>query len=975
MEQEQVQLRLCLIFCLFGLMILKGFSATDPNDVAILRDFQKGLENADLLKWPAAQTDNDPCGSKWLHVFCSGDRVSQIQVQDMGLKGPLPSNFNRLSKLSNLGFQRNKFNGSLPSFSGLSDLVYAYLNDNDFDSIPSDFFVGLTSLQALALDNNPLNSSTGWTFPAQLRQSKQLVNLSFIRCNLVGELPDFIADFENLIELKLSFNRFVGGIPASFGKSMMQVLWLNGQEAGLSGSIEVIASMTYLSQLWLHGNKFAGAIPDIGNLTSLKELNLNGNQLVGVVPQSLVSLDLAKLDISNNQLMGPIPKFKVVNATYDNNQFCQSVPGAPCSADVTALLALLAAVNYPSNLVTQWSGNDPCSPLWVGINCDAQSKKITRIVLPNRRLNGTLSPSVSSLESLLEIKLGVNNLSGPIPESLTGLKSLNLLDLSDNNFEPPLPKFRSNVRVVLNGNPQFAAAMVSPPSTPSQEAISPTGQQPSQTPLPQPPLLPPHTAAIYGNIAPFSPIHIKESQHEKGSSNSKPIIIGLAVAGGSLILVIAIVLVLCRCKRMGSKSEVPLSCLFHSKAPSEHLNAVKVTILSSATGSSSETDNSFFSGNSSGVLNSHTLLHSGSVTSVQFLRKVTDNFAPENELGRGGFGVVYKGILDDGTQIAVKRMEAGVLSNKAIDEFQSEISVLSKVRHRHLVSLLGYSIEGNERLLVYEYMPQGALSRHLFHWESFKLEPLSWARRLCIALDVARGVEYLHGLARESFIHRDLKSSNILLGDDFRAKVSDFGLVKLAPGLGKSIATRLAGTFGYLAPEYAVMGRITTKSDVFSFGVVLIELLTGLRALDENRPEDIRYLAQWFSQIKSNKEKLMEAVDKTLDLQSDDATTVENISIVAELAGHCTERDPRHRPDMGYAVNVLVPLVEKWQPVRYETEHISGINTNLPLPELLKGWRESESRDMSLSSIGNSHASPPSRPVGFADSFTSLDGR
>lgn len=160
--------------------------------------------------------------------------------------------------------------------------------------------------------------------------------------------------------------------------------------------------------------------------------------------------------------------------------------------------------------------------------------------------------------------------------------------------------------------------------------------------------------------------------------------------------------------------------------------------------------------------------------------------------------------MDDGTNIAVKRMESGVISNKALDEFQAEIAVLSKVRHRHLVSLLGYSTEGNERILVYEYMPQGALSKHLFHWKSFEMEPLSWKRRLNIALDVARGLEYLHTLAHQSFIHRDLKSSNILLGDDFKAKISDFGLVKLAPeGDEKSVVTRLAGTFGYLAPEYA----------------------------------------------------------------------------------------------------------------------------------------------------------------------------
>ncbi|CAM8967643.1 unnamed protein product [Rhodiola kirilowii] len=975
---------LCLMFCLLGFVVSGGFSVTDPNDLAILREFEKGLENSELLNWPG---DNDPCGSKWPHVFCSGDRVSQIQVQNMGLKGPLPKKFNGLSKLYNLGFQRNKFTGSLPTFSGLSDLVYAYLNDNEFDSIPSDFFTGLTSLQALALDNNPLNATTGWTFPTQLENAKQMVNLSFINCNLVGELPDFVATFESLIELKLAFNRLSGGIPASFANSVMQVLWLNGQnEVGLSGSINVIAYMIYLRQLWLHGNHFTGVIPDIGNLTSLRDLNLNGNQLVGVISPSLATLDLVKLDLNNNMLMGPIPKFKLANITYDNNHFCQSVPGAPCSPDVTALLAVLAAVNYPSTLVSQWSGNNPCSPHWVGINCDSQMSKIIRLSLPKYRLNGTLSPSVSNLESVLEIKLGGNNLSGPIPDSLTGLKSLNLLDLSDNNFEPPLPKFRSNVRVVLDGNPRFVAATVSPP--PSPDAISPPGQQPSirqsppptqspppPTQSPPPPTQsppPPHIAPPFVN-PPFSPVPGKETPSEKRSNDSKLIIIVSTVAGGSLILIIAIFVVLYRCKATTSKTELPLSVVVHPKDPSDHQNAAKVTISTSATGTSSEIRNSFWSGNSSGFLSSRGL-HSGNVISIQILRKVTDNFSRKHELGRGGFGVVYKGMLEDGTQIAVKRMEAGVLSNNVLDEFQSEIRVLSKVRHRHLVSLLGYSIEGNERLLVYEYMSQGALSRHLFHWQSLKLEPLSWARRLGIALDVARGVEYLHGLARESFIHRDLKSSNILLGDDFRAKVSDFGLVKLAPGLGKSIATRLAGTFGYLAPEYAVMGRITTKSDVFSFGVVLMELLTGLTALDENRPEDTRYLAQWFSQIKSNKEKLMEAMDKTLGLKTDDSIE-ESISIVAELAGHCTARDPNHRPDMGYAVTVLAPLVEKWQPVKHESDDCSGINYDLALPEMLKGWRENDGRDMSLNSVDNSQGSLPSRPVGFADSFTSIDGR
>ncbi|KAF2322922.1 hypothetical protein GH714_032085 [Hevea brasiliensis] len=287
---------------------------------------------------------------------------------------------------------------------------------------------------------------------------------------------------------------------------------------------------------------------------------------------------------------------------------------------------------------------------------------------------------------------------------------------------------------------------------------------------------------------------------------------------------------------------------------------VKTVVASNTNGSTSTlTGSGSASRNSSGIGESDVIEAGNVVISIQVLQNVTKYFCPENELGRGGFGVVYKGELDDGTKIAVKRMESGVISSKALDEFQAEIAVFSKVRHRHLVSHLGYSIAGNERILFYEYMPQGALSKHLFHWKSLKLEPLSWKRRLNIALDVARGMEYLHNLAHRSFIHGHLKSSNILLGDDFRAKVSDFGLVKLAPEGEKSMLNRLAATFGYLAPEYAVTGKVTTKVDVFSFGVVLMELLTGLMALDEDRPEESRYLAAWFGHIKSDKQKLRAA--------------------------------------------------------------------------------------------------------------------
>ncbi|XP_054818602.1 receptor protein kinase TMK1-like [Prosopis cineraria] len=931
-----------------------GFGATDPNDVKILNQFRKGLDNPELLPWP--EDGGDPCGSPpWKYIFCKGNRVSQIQAKNLNLSGPLPQNFNQLSMLENVGLQNNKLNGPLPSFRGLSNLKYAYLDYNDFDSIPADFFDGLESLEALALDDNNFNASTGWQFPSQLQDSSQLTNLSCMSCNLAGPLPTFLGNLSSLSILKLSRNNLTGEIPSTLNHSILQVLWLNDQQGGgLTGSIDVVATMTSLTSLWLHGNHFTGKIPkNIGDLTSLKDLDLNVNQLVGLIPDALGKMELDSLNLNNNHLMGPIPNFAAGKVIYDYNYFCQPKPGVPCAFEVMALLDFLDGLNYPSNLVESWSGNDPCKGPWLGLKCDA-SGKVSMINLPNFKVNGTLSPSLANLGSLVEIRLEGNNLGGQIPGNWTSLSSLTLLDLSDNNISPPLPHFNKKLKLVTNGN----SLLNGNPVAPSSGNSSSSGNSVPSIDTPSPST---HTST--------------NSNNTPGSQkSSRKILVAIVapVAGVAAAAFLLIPLIYCY-KRRKDGSPAPSSLVIHPRDPSDPDNMVKIAVANNTYGSMSTlTGSGSESRNSSGTGESHVIEAGNLVISVQVLRNVTKNFAPENELGRGGFGVVYKGELDDGTKIAVKRMEAGIISNKALDEFQSEIAVLSKVRHRHLVSLLGYSIEGNERILVYEYMSQGALSKHLFQWKSLKLEPLSWKRRLNIALDVARGMEYLHSLAHQSFIHRDLKPSNILLGDDFRAKVSDFGLVKLAPDGEKSVVTQLAGTFGYLAPEYAVTGKITTKADVFSFGVVLMELLTGLMALDEDRPEESQYLPAWFWHIKSDKEKLMAAIDPSLDKIEE---TFESIAVIAELAGHCTAREPSQRPDMGHAVNVLAPLVEKWKPFDDDTEEYSGIDYSLPLNQMVKGWQEAEGKDLSYMDLEDSKGSIPARPTGFADSFTSADGR
>lgn len=716
-------------------------AVTNPNDFKILKDFRNGLENPDLLRWP--KHGGDPCGPPvWPHIDCSNGRVTAIQVRGLGLKGPLPRNLNQLTELKNVGFQKNFFNGELPSFSGLSNLQYAYLDSNEFDTIPFDFFNGLSNVMVLALDSNPLNRSTGWTIPGDLAKCTRLVNFSCSFCNIYGQVPEFFGEFSSLKSLKLSSNSLSGGIPSSFDGSLMQVLWLNDQVGGgMNGSISVISSMVLLTQLWLHGNQFTGPIPDsIASLTSLKELNVNNNLLVGLIPPGLSTLNLQSLDLGNNLFMGPVPKFNAASINYKSNSFCQNVPGVDCDPSVNALLDFLRLVDYPIRLAVVWKGNNPCAETWSGISCNPRNE-VSVINMKDLGLHGTVSPSISSLSSLVEIHLEGNHLEGRLPESLTLLRSLKLLDLTGNRFELPLPTFSSNVKVMYD----------------------------------------PATSSQVSSLGPSSGY-----EQDVTTTRFKAILISAVCAVGVLILfapLAVFVVILCHERRRNIKNA-------SQKA--------KMEAFAMEGGSEIRTINS--------LMNAQVIEASGSlVFSFEVLRQVTNNFSRENILGRGGFGVVYRGILEDGTMLAVKRMEAGAISNKGISEFQTEISVLSSVRHRHLVSLLGYSCEGNEKLLVYEYMPQGALSKHLFHWRAMSLDPLSWPTRLNIALDVARGVEYLHSMAQHSFIHRDLKSSNILLDHDFRAKVSDFGLVKLARDTGMSFATRLAGTFGYLAPEYAGM--------------------------------------------------------------------------------------------------------------------------------------------------------------------------
>ncbi|BFI40302.1 protein MpRLK-Pelle_Extensin3 [Marchantia polymorpha subsp. ruderalis] len=289
------------------------------------------------------------------------------------------------------------------------------------------------------------------------------------------------------------------------------------------------------------------------------------------------------------------------------------------------------------------------------------------------------------------------------------------------------------------------------------------------------------------------------------------------------------------------------------------------------------------------------------------LQHATNNFSPVNIVGHGGFGSVFRAVLADGRCAAIKQLDRA--GKQGEHEFRVEVDMLSRLQSQFLLELHGYCADQDHRLLVYEYMPNGSLQEHLYSDGSSGNPPLlDWGTRLRIALDAARGLEYLHELVSPPIIHRDFKSSNILLDENFNAKVSDFGLAKLGSDkIGGYVSTRVLGTHGYVAPEYALTGHLTTKSDVYSYGVVLLELLTGRVPVDMKRPPGQGVLVSWALPRLTDREKLIEMVDPVLQGQF----AVKELIQVAAIAAMCVQPEADYRPLMTDVVQSLVPLVKQ----------------------------------------------------------------
>ncbi|URE14245.1 STYKc [Musa troglodytarum] len=284
------------------------------------------------------------------------------------------------------------------------------------------------------------------------------------------------------------------------------------------------------------------------------------------------------------------------------------------------------------------------------------------------------------------------------------------------------------------------------------------------------------------------------------------------------------------------------------------------------------------------------------------LAAATHNFDPKQKLGEGGFGSVFKGRLEDGREVAVKRLGWG--SRQGAREFMNEALLLSRVQHKNLVNLHGYCAHANEKLLVYEYVPNESLDKLLFLQEegNWKRMQLDWRRRFQVIAGVARGLLYLHEDAHTTIIHRDIKASNILLDGGWVPKIADFGLARLFPEDQSNVKTRVVGTNGYMAPEYVMRGSLSTKVDVFSFGVVVLELISGLKnsAFARISDPEASSLLEWAWKL-YNEGRSLELLDPALKSTAD----AEQVALCVQLGLLCVQSDPKQRPDMKRVVIVL----------------------------------------------------------------------
>ncbi|KAH7287517.1 hypothetical protein KP509_32G059600 [Ceratopteris richardii] len=826
--------------------------------------------------------------------------------------GPIPAAFSRLPKLQHLDLGGSFFDGNIPrSLGDLSGLNYLGLSGNLLTGAIPHELGSLGQLRYLFMAYNRLNGSippeigklvhleymdlccTGLSgpIPPELGQLKSLNTLFLYKNELTGQIPPQLGGMTSLMSLDLSVNNLSGRVPPEFGH-LKNLTLLSLFYNNLNGSLPTeIGELPNLLTLLIWNNSFSGKLPEsLGRSSPLQWLDVSSNFFEGPIPPDVcLQSNLSKLILFSNRLSGPIPTKlatcqSLLRVRLQDNQITGTIPAGfgylpkltrlefqmnKLSGQIPTDICNSSKLNYIDLSFNKIDGELPAN-MWQLLNLQsflASGNNLTGIIpsdpeaaceslavlsLSLNSLSGRIPASLSNCQKLITIQLQQNRFTGSIPPELASVPNLEVLDLSQNYLSGQIPPQFQNLTTLEAFNVSYNNLSGPVPL----EGMFKTASTSSFLGNPY----------LCGGVLPRSCIGLGDENQpsDKGRRrNFEPMwLIGL-VFGFSLIILITGGQ--CLFKQYGGR--------FCSKDALEDMDEWPWRL---------------------------TAFQRLSFTSNDILDALKD----ENIVGRGATGIVYRARMPSGEVVAVKKlwMSHKSLKNGKSKEprgFQIEIDLLGSIRHRNIVRLLGYCSNNINTLLIYEYMTNGSLDDAL-HAKGNNYILADWVTRYNIAVGIAQGLCYLHHDCFPQVVHRDVKSNNILLDCKLDARIADFGVAKLIER--NESMSMIAGSYGYIAPEYAYTLKVDEKTDIYSFGVVLLELLTGRRPIE---PEfgDAANIVEWVRGKVRSKTGIVDALDANVGATC--ATIQEEMLLVLRIALLCTSRCPHDRPSMRDVVTML----------------------------------------------------------------------
>ncbi|KAL1203862.1 LRR receptor-like serine/threonine-protein kinase ERL1 [Cardamine amara subsp. amara] len=925
MKEKMQRMVLCLAMVIF---MFFGVASSINNEGKALMVIKGSLSNVAnmLLDWDDV---HNPDFCSWRGVLCDNVTFSVISLNlsNLNLGGEISPAVGDLRNLQSIDLQGNKLAGQIPDEVGnCASLVSLNISDNLlYGDIPFSISK-LKKLDALNLKNNLLtgpipatltqipnlkildlagNHLTGeiprllyWNEVLQylgLRGNMLTGTLSSDMCqltglwyfdvrgnNLTGTIPESIGNCTSFEILDISYNQITGEIPYNIG--FLQVATLSLQGNRLTGRIPeviglmqalavldlsdnelvgpippILGNLSFTGKLYLHGNNLTGPIPpELGNMSHLSYLQLNDNKLVGTIPPELGKLEqLFELNLANNRLVGPIPSN--ISSCAALNQF--NVHGNLLNGSIPLAFHNLGSLTYLNLSSNNFKGKIPAE-LGHIVNLD-------KLDLSGNNFSGSIPLTLGDLEHLLILNLSRNHLNGQLPAEFGNLRSIQMMDVSFNQLSGVIPTELSQLQnlnsLILNNNKVHG-------KIPDQltNCFTLVNLNVSYNNLSG--IIPPMK-----NFSCFAPASFVGNPYLCGDwvgSICGPSLSKSRVFSRSAVIYIPlgfITLVLC----------MFIIAIYISKQ--QNKNILK--------GSSKQTEGS----------TKLVILHMDlAIHTFDDIMRVTENLSEKFIIGYGASSTVYKCTLKTSRPIAIKRLHNQYPHN--LREFETELETIGSIRHRNIVSLHGYALSPIGNLLFYDYMENGSLW-DLLHG-SLKKVKLDWETRLKIAVGAAQGLAYLHHDCTPRIIHRDIKPSNILLDENFEAHLSDFGIAKSIPASKTHASTYVLGTIGYIDPEYARTSRLNEKSDIYSFGIVLLELLTGKKAVDNEANLHQLILS------KADDNTVMEAVDPEVTVTCMD---LGHIRKTFQLALLCAKPNPFERPTMLEVSRVLLSLLPSLQ--------------------------------------------------------------